>query len=229
MSSHFTHRRIEPEVMDDPGLNRHDHVDALRSLSRVNRLLGTDRRLMRRVLNASSHVSILDVACGAGGFLGSIAGVCAPATPLLIGLDRSPTALDCAARTQPKGIRWVVADAAHLPFSNASIDTVTCALFLHHLEEPLAVRVLREAARVARHMVVVVDLRRSTIAWTLTWLVTRIVSRSWVFRVDGPRSVRAAFQAHELHGLARRAGWSRVHLKLVFPFRMVLTYRKDED
>jgi len=45
--------------------------------------------------------------------------------------------------------RVVAGDAPALPFPEASVDIVSCCLFLHHLEPPQITRYLAEARRVA--------------------------------------------------------------------------------
>jgi len=216
-----------PEVMDGAGIDADDHAHALRSLNRINRVVGVDRRLLgvlRRI--GSANGSVLDLGCGGGGFLGLFADQSGLGRPLLLGVDRSAHALNCAARWQRPGIHWISADACKLPLPDKSFDVVTCSLFLHHFDEPQAIRVLREAGRVARRAVIIVDLVRSRLAWVLTWIVTRLLSRSWVFHVDGPRSVRAAFRPNELADLARRAGMPDANMERCFPFRMILTWNK---
>ena len=64
-----------PELMDAPSLDREAHAHALRTLNRVNRMLGVDRRLYQsmRQLSGSASMSILDLGTGGGGFLGYLA------------------------------------------------------------------------------------------------------------------------------------------------------------
>jgi SAM-dependent methyltransferase len=57
-------------------------------------------------------------------------------------------------------------DGTHLPFENASFDAVTCVDVLHHAVD--ASRLLRECARVARHVVVVKDHLREGFLATAT-------------------------------------------------------------
>jgi ubiquinone/menaquinone biosynthesis C-methylase UbiE len=229
--------------MDDPGLDRDAHAAALRSLARTNRWLGGDRAVERAVQSVAGgpEPSVLDIGTGAGGLLDRIAhrknapdgrhtmmGTREPAAdrPLLIGTDLSPQALALARDWGAGAIRWLCADARALPLPDESIDVVTCTLTLHHLDPPDAVRMLREAGRVCRLGIVFSDLTRSRTAWLATWCVTRLVSRSRVFRIDGPRSVRAAYDVHEMAELARQAGLVDASIRRQFPFRMLLTWQK---
>jgi ubiquinone/menaquinone biosynthesis C-methylase UbiE len=224
----FMVRRRIPEEMDRFDIALFDHVHALRSLNRVNRILGVDRRLGRclKDFGAAGH-SILDLGCGGGGFLTYLSMRDWCGSPyLLLGLDRSAHALRCARAWSVEPIRWISGDARNLPFADDGIDVVTCSLFLHHFDAEDAVGILREAARVARRGIVVGDLVRSRTAWALTWLMTRLLSRSWIVHVDGPRSVRAAFRPEELSQLAQRAGLTGAIVERRFPFRMILRWLK---
>jgi ubiquinone/menaquinone biosynthesis C-methylase UbiE len=141
-------------------------------------------------------------------------------------LDNSPFALQQIRQWHGEAIRCLCADARRIPISNDSVDVVISSLFLHHFDEPDAVRVLREAARVTRKGLVVGDLSRSKLALALTWLTTRAISRSRVFHVDGTRSVQAAYKPEELLALAKRAGLEGARIRKQFPFRLVLIWQK---
>ncbi len=218
-----------PELIDDPVLDARAHAHALRSLNRVNRLLGVDRGLYAAVaeLGPVDRLSVLDLGTGGGGFLAYLfrrrGRTC---MPLLLGLDCSAFALGQAWAWYDGAVQPVVADARGIPLADESVDVVTCSLFLHHFDEADIVGILREAARVSRRGMVVGDLSRSCLALVLTWITTRLISRSHVFHVDGPRSVRAAFRPSELAALAGLAGLVGARVRRRFPFRLMLVWRK---
>lgn len=223
-------RRVRiSELMDDPTLDSGEHARALRALNRANRMLGVDRQLYQclRWVAGEGAPSVLDLGTGGGGFLGYVAtrqrgnGAC-----LRFGLDHSTYALQQALRWQGGSLRCIAADSRTLPLADSSVDVVTSSLFLHHFDEADVVAILKEAARVAKKGVVMGDLIRSRVALAATWLGTRLLSRSRVFHVDGPRSTRAAFRPSELAALAVRAGLRGACLERRFPFRVVLLWRK---
>ena len=114
--------------------------------------------------------------------------------------------------------------AGELP---AGYDAMICTLFLHHLEADAVVSLLERMTRAAE-MVVVDDLRRSKFGEAAAWAGTRVLSRSGVVHVDGPRSVRAAFTPNELRELAAAAGMGRVQVQTHFPWRMRLIWSRHE-
>jgi ubiquinone/menaquinone biosynthesis C-methylase UbiE len=221
------------ELMDEPTLDAHAHTHALRSLNRVNRLIGAHYRLYKAItkLGPADRLSVLDLGTGGGGFLAYLFRRRKRAAgPLLLGLDRSASALRQVQAWHNGMIRPVRADARRIPLADNSADVVVCSLFLHHFDEPDVVLILREAARVARRGIAVSDLLRSRLALALTWVTTHLISRSYVFHVDGSRSVRAAFRADELAELAGQAGLVGARIERRFPFGlMMLIWQKPGE
>lgn len=222
-------RTREPELMDDPTANPAELATVLRVLNRSNRILGVDRRMYGAICDFgdAAELSILDLGSGGGGFLeySSRSGVSRDRA-MRVGLDRSPVMVRMARTWHGDRLDFVVGDALAVPFAEKSIDVVTCSLFLHHFDPPQVQAILREMARVARIGVVVCDLTRSRISLALTWLVTHVTSRSRLFHVDGPRSVRAAFQPEEMLAMASDAGLIGARAKRIFPFRFLMTWKR---
>jgi 2-polyprenyl-3-methyl-5-hydroxy-6-metoxy-1,4-benzoquinol methylase len=226
-------RRREPEVMDDPGLDPALHAEALQALARINRVSLTERRLLGEVLGLASRrsgpVRVLDVGCGDAGVLVEAARLARRRGVTLEphGCDASPLALARAEeRAERAGVpldvscRDVTTDS--LP---GGFDVATCSLFLHHLEEEDAARLLSAMAGAAR-VVLVQDLRRTRVGLVLAWIGVRLLSRSPVARVDGPRSVRAAFSLDEAARLAHRAGLSGAVVRRAWPQRFTIRWEE---
>src|SRR5262245_41349678 len=219
-----------PEMMDQDSVAPEELAAALAALNRSNRWLRVDQRLNRllRAMAPGRCRCILDVGAGGGGFLGYVARHHSSPDPRLIGLDRSLSGVWQSRAWHGPAINWVRGDGLRLPFRDASIDVVTCALFLHHFDEPESVDILREAARVTAGVLILSDLVRSRPAWFMTWVMTRAFSRSKVFHHDGPASVRAAYTPDELRALALAAGLHGARVRRQAPWRMVLTWRRPE-
>ena len=99
-----------------------------------------------------------------------------------------------------------MADGFSLPFEDGSFDIVLCSKTLHHFSEEDTVRLLKEIDRVAAIGYIIMDLRRSWVAWLLISMLTRIFSRNRLTRHDGPMSVLRSYTVAELDALADRAG-----------------------
>lgn len=179
----------------------------------VNRYLGDRRALLKHLaakVKGRERITVLDVATGAADLPIAIVewarkrghGIS------VTGIDINNRAIEIAreyAVAYPE-IKLQVADALQLPFPDQSFDFVLCSKTLHHMKEPEAVAALREMLRVARRGYIVMDLRRSWIAYLLIYLLTRIFTRNRMTRFDGPLSVLKSFTASELRDWAAKAG-----------------------
>ncbi len=103
-------------------------------------------------------------------------------------------------------------------------DVIMTSLFLHHLPRAEAVRLLAAMSQSARRLVVVNDLRRSTVGYLLAQAICRLVSRSPVVHVDGPRSVAGAFTMAEIRQMCVEADLTPIRLVRRWPCRFLLTW-----
>jgi ubiquinone/menaquinone biosynthesis C-methylase UbiE len=233
-------RKLEPELMDDPLLAEREHRRALNGLSRLNRISRAAQTLWPSVKamapsgksDQCPSLSVLDVATGSADVpLGLISLARSSIALDMRACDVSPVALAVAAeRAKDAGVRLtlqqrdVLADGLAEP--DASVDVVTCSLFLHHLTQEQAVRVLNEMRRVSRKRVIVSDLRRCHMGLAAAFLAGRTATRSRIVRVDSVRSVRAAFTPDELRSLAERAQMPDASIVRRWPFRMLLSWTR---
>jgi ubiquinone/menaquinone biosynthesis C-methylase UbiE len=92
-------------------------------------------------------LSILDLACGSGSFLGDL-GAAFPRARL-IGVDLSPAYLPQARLAQPRAV-FAQAKAEQLPFADASLDALSCVYLFHELPPKVRPVVAAEIARVLK-------------------------------------------------------------------------------
>jgi ubiquinone/menaquinone biosynthesis C-methylase UbiE len=113
-----------------------------------------EKLILRGLLEdfAESH-SLLDVGCGTGHFTDWFASLGLS----VVGLDRASPMVAFARGRQPD-LPLVLADATHLPFGDATFDVVVLLTVLEFVDAPE--RSLREAARVARHGLILGVLNR---------------------------------------------------------------------
>jgi 2-polyprenyl-3-methyl-5-hydroxy-6-metoxy-1,4-benzoquinol methylase len=232
-----TKRVRQPEIMDEPGLDEKLHHGALKGLKRINFWSGSAGILwpaLRDMARASAGpLRVLDVATGAGDLpirlwhKARTAGLALD----MAGCDVSPTAVRFAQRqaeTRKAKIHFFAWDAltGDLP---TGYDALVCSLFLHHLDEEQAAMLLRRMGAVAQRGVLVNDLVRGRRGYLLAWLGARILSRSHVVHVDGPRSVAAAFTVKEALELAERAGLVGAQISKRWPCRFLLRWQHSRD
>jgi 2-polyprenyl-3-methyl-5-hydroxy-6-metoxy-1,4-benzoquinol methylase len=105
----------------------------------------------------------------------------------------------------------------------AGFDLVCSSLFLHHLPNPEAAAFLRRLDA-SGTTIFVQDLLRSRLGYWMALVATKVVTRSPVVHVDGPRSVRAAFSLGEVREMIREAGLEGARIERCWPERFSLTW-----
>lgn len=205
-------RVVENEWLDDDRGTPEEIAAALNSITLANRRFGGVRlhaRLLRRALMRASREHpphILEVASGRADVL--------KAALLKLRLAADVTLLDRSAAHLPDPRDWhrklpaprlVEGNALQLPFPDASVDIVSCCLFLHHLDPHEITPFLSEAQRVARVAILINDLERTALHYRLAQL-NRIIDGSRISRHDGPASVRRAYTHRELAGMLESTG-----------------------
>lgn len=194
-------RRRGVEYLDDPATAPDVRERSLSDVRISNRLLGGTHAMLaelRRLLPAlGAEATLLDVGTG----LADIP-VKAQALAASKGIRLSTFGIDEAASLAHANTRRldgsICGDARRLPFASKSIDVVTCSQMLHHFEEPELRVIIAELSRVARHAVIVSDLRRSYVAAAGFWLVSVALRFHPVTRHDGVVSVLRGFTARDL-------------------------------
>jgi 2-polyprenyl-3-methyl-5-hydroxy-6-metoxy-1,4-benzoquinol methylase len=231
----LSQRRLRPEIMDDPHIERSEHHQALNGLRRLNRASGIGRQMWQEIVSSrcvarGDRLRVLDVASG-GGDVPLELWKRAQARRIqlqLLGVDVSAEACEYARqRCKEAGdvISFRQLDVTRDPLPTG-FDVVTCSLFLHHLTFAQASRLLGEMAAAGRLMLVS-DLRRSAAGYALAHIACRVLTRSPIVHFDGPRSVANAFSVHEMRELCRAAGLAgaAVRLRARWPCRLMVIHQ----
>lgn len=212
-------RRSLPELLDLPhdSFARDELEGTLNDLTLVNSFLGNGRAVLKHLAamnaeTADEGFTVLDVATGTADIPIAIA-KWARQAGIRVGItavDIDPLATNIARRkSEPyPEITLAVADGFDLPFAVKSFDYVLCSKTMHHFSDERALQLIKEFSRVARRGYIIVDIRRSWIAFILIFLLTRLFSRNRLTRSDGPLSVLKSFTPEELAALASRNGTS---------------------
>ena len=223
-------QRFDSELLDGPIGDVEELRANLQEIALANRLLLSNRAVLRRLEQwiecdtVRSPVTILDVATGGGGLPRAIVAWARRRgdSIRLVASDIAPGIMAVARQVlEPLDVNLVQHNALQMPFTDASIDIVTCAFSLHHFSRDAAIVLLREMARVARLGVIVTDLRRSYGSyWGARLLALGPINR--LSRHDGPLSVLRAYTPAEARVLVDEAG-IQGHVYAEPAFRLAMT------
>ncbi|MCC6659656.1 MAG: methyltransferase domain-containing protein [Phycisphaerales bacterium] len=229
-------RTVEPELMDDPGVDRADLDRSLAYIRGVNRWLGGTRGLLANLKRWSRRwprgkpVTLLDIGTGSADIP-----LAARRWAMRRGFDLRVTGVDLHAATleaargrvgDEPGIELIQADALRLMdlFTPGSFDYVHAGMFLHHLSFIEVLTVLRIMDRLARAGLVWNDLVRSRLSLAL--LRPALLGRAHIIRHDALASVRAGFTRAEVTDVARRVGLDYTRYRNVLAYRFTLAGEK---
>ena len=218
----LSQRATESELLDH-GVPEGEALESLADLRRVNRWLGTHRRLRnatRPFLSSSPRPRLLDVGCGSADIPDRIRRSF-PGPLLAVGVDIKMLHL----RAAPPSVRRVVADVHALPFPSGAFDVVLASHFLHHFDGAEAAAVLRRLYDVARRALIVDDIRRARVPYVFARSLFPLLLRSRVSVADGALSIRRAFTATELATAFAEAGIP-VRIRRVFPYGLLAVAQK---
>jgi 2-polyprenyl-3-methyl-5-hydroxy-6-metoxy-1,4-benzoquinol methylase len=225
-------REDHPEILDDRTLDPGLVERSMRDVVRSNTFLGGTRAVVREINRVLGELprsaTLLDVGTG----MGDIPAAAQQSARRLgtalftVGVDVSQN----LTRVSRRHLNAVVcADAAALPFRAKSIDVVCCSQLVHHFESATAARIIQEMDRVARHTVIISDIRRSRLAAAGIWVTSFALRFHPVSRHDGVASVRRGFDREQLRSLVLRSTGVDPDVRRHAGFRMTARWRPRDS
>jgi SAM-dependent methyltransferase len=246
----FQGRRQEEELMDLPSTSRKDFTEALHDIQWVNSNLGGVNVLLAELMqfipahpagefsrSEQAPFTILDLGTGSADIPRAIVNWARqqpsanPINVQITAVDVHSVAVDVARQMghdYPE-IHIVQADALTLDFADQSFDVVISSMFMHHLQNEEAVRLLQEMSRLCRRGFIVNDLERHPLAWLGIKALGFLQGKGKIFQNDAPLSVLRGFTHAELIALKNAAGLPDLEIHHRRPYRWLLCWKKDHQ
>ena len=234
MSPDLKTRSTLPEKMDQNGVPELEIRQALHELALINRYLGgyspVLRALERLPLPTDRPCSIMDLGCGGGDTLQAIARWAkrSERDVILTGIDRNPLMTRYAA-AQCKAfpnIQFQTLSVFDDKLLEQPVDVTTCSLFCHHFEETELIALLHRMMELSTVGVVINDLHRHWMAYKCISLLTRLFSKTYLVRYDGPLSVARAFTRADWEHILQAAGIRHYSIRWKWAWRWeVMLYK----
>ena len=228
----FSQRWDQAEIMDDLEFSGTEMDRALKELERINKWLGGNAvtlaglNHLKKFFPEQQTITIADLGCGGGDMLKLIAewGRNQGLSLKLLGVDANEYIVNYAQKQTldyPE-IKYQTANVFDPGFQNQSFDIITSTLFTHHFTSTQLENLLDSWTRNARIGVVINDLHRHWLAYYSIIAITRLFSRSYMVKNDGPVSVLRSFRRHELKNILSRINIREFQLHWRWAFRWML-------
>lgn len=221
---------IGVEILDSPGADPALVRRMLTDIARANRWLGGVLALemgLGLLLGNTPHpepLTLLDVGTGAGDLP-----LAARKWGARHGFDIRPAGVErhraAAQLSRENGVPCAVACGSALPFRSDNTDLVLISQLLHHFDDDAVIALIREAASVARHGVILTDLRPMPGAALGFRLAGWVLGFHDSTVHDGIVSMSRGRSAQALGRLAERAGAGNVMMRTLPTARVVVAFR----
>ena len=223
-------RRRGVEILDNPSVDPELMRRSMRDVERANVMFGGRRAALAELEDTLRKLpdgaTFLDVGTGRGDIPAALKERAGNFGKRIrtIGIDQS---LPLVTGHYPGNDVIVRGNALSLPFADSSVDVVLASQVLHHFPESTAIAFVREMNRVARHRVVISDLRRSVVAATGLWVGSFLLGFHPVSRHDGVVSVMRGFVPSELAEIVSNATGQRPVITRRLGFRLTTSWTPE--
>lgn len=228
----FSQRWDQPEIMDDLEFSGQEMDQALRELEVINKWLGGNNvtlaglNRLRAHLQPGKPLTLADMGCGGGDMLMLMAdwGRQLGLDLRLTGIDANAYVIDYARKhteDYPE-IDYQVANVFDAEFQQQQYDIIASTLFTHHFTQHELGQLIAAWMRQSRLGVIVNDLHRHWLAYYSIIGITRLLSKSYMVKNDGPVSVLRSFRRQDFHELMRLQNIQNYALQWHWAFRWLL-------
>jgi 2-polyprenyl-3-methyl-5-hydroxy-6-metoxy-1,4-benzoquinol methylase len=227
----FLTRSYEKELLDMDGIPFSDIRTTMEELDTVNTMLGGHSITCRgidhflRRLPADRELSIAEIGCGGGDNLRIIGAYLQSQNRKyrLIGVDIKDECVTFARMVANHPVSWICSDyrTTQWPAGNKP-DIIFSSLFCHHFtDEQLGEQLawLKENSTLGFF---INDLHRHPVAYHSIKLLTKIFSKSYLVKNDGPLSVKRSFTKPEWQKLLHTAGIRKYKISWHWAFRYLV-------
>jgi 2-polyprenyl-3-methyl-5-hydroxy-6-metoxy-1,4-benzoquinol methylase len=223
-------RSYQKELLDGDDIPFEDIKQNMHELDMINTWLGGHQITIKgfqHFIDRMSHAQTLhicEIGCGGGDNLRVIQQYCKKKSIniQLLGIDINPHCIAYAqSRKENQGIEFICSDYAAVSFAQKP-DIIFSSLFCHHFTEHELQQQFLWMKDNSKLGFFVNDLHRHPLAYHSIKLITKVFSKSYLVKNDGPLSVARGFKKEELIQLCERSSINNYQLKWKWAFRWLL-------
>jgi ubiquinone/menaquinone biosynthesis C-methylase UbiE len=234
--SRFAERSSQTELIDEKDIPFSDWATCLGELNTVNTLLGGHaitvegvQKLLRKRTN--DKIVIAEIGCGGGDNLKAIdRKVKEKLTAHYIGIDINKACTDFAKEncSSLASAEFICSDYKEVDFASQKPDIIFNSLFCHHFPNTELVAMLQWMRANSNAGFFINDLHRHPVAYHSIKLLTKIFSKSYLVKNDGPVSVLRGFHRGEWKLLLDKAGISNYSIEWRWAFRYLVLVENEQ-
>lgn len=225
-------RSNEIEIMDDLEMSGESLISSLDKLASINKWLGGNKitidglKVILQNQSKDKTIRMVDLGCGNGDMLRKVAdfGRKNGYTFKLIGIDANQSTIDYAIQLSADypEISFRTEDVLSEEFKTHTYDIAMCTLFLHHFEDPIALDFIQTLIKNAKVGVLINDLHRHWLAYTLFKLLTLVVGNEMT-KKDGLTSILKAFKRKDFERFSEKINYkSTITWRWAFRFQWII-------
>ena len=234
MAIDTTNRSTAAEIMDNFDMEGEVLRDALDKIASINKLLGGNNVTLQGVkelirdTDQTKRIRIVDVGCGNGDMLRTLADF-AKRKKLnfeLYGIDANAYTIAHAKTLSSHyaNISYIVADIFDPETLKNPYDIILCTLTLHHFQDNELLKLMNEFKKAANLGIVINDLHRSKLAYTLFKAICFLFRLNDMSREDGLTSILRGFKKDDLIRYAKQLNMkqSTINWKWAFRYQWII-------
>lgn len=230
----FDARYAGSELIDEPGIPFSDWEVCLRELDVINTYLGGHAitiDAVKKLVKKSSSITILEIGCGGGDNLKAINRWAAKNTRSrfrYIGVDINEACTKFAAKNcETLDVEFICSDYRLVNFDTRKPDIIFNSLFCHHFTNDQLVEMLRWMRDNSTLGFFINDLQRNAVAHYSIMALTKMFSRSYLVKNDGPISVLRGFHRIEWQNLLDAAAIKKFSIEWRWAFRYLVLVKHE--
>ena len=224
-------RSTEKEQMDNFDLSGKELNKTISCLSIINKYLGntssTFEAVKREILEANKPLKIIDLGCGGGDNLRTIAEWCQTNNyeVELAGIDGNPHILRYAKQQNNTNvnIQYLLADIIDFNFVLPSCDILLSSHFMYHFSDDQIVVFLQNAKKSISTKIIFSELERNSFAYSIFKVGALFLPFSSMVKQDGLAAIRRSFTRKELTSILDKVEFTDYQISWKWAFRFLVT------